>query len=357
MRIYTIHKEILKELALTFCLSVVALNFILMMEKILKLSRLFSVVGASFFDLVKIILYLQPPMLILTLPMSLLVATLITYGRMNTDNEIIILKSSGMHFRMIAMPVFALGISCFLAGILVSFYLGPASMIKLRETVSNVLTSRAPAAIEEGVFTSIFKDIMVYVKNKPESNTVREVFVYDERNKKEPKVIMAKEGKISVTDEFRMSFYLKDGYIHFVKGDSSTEVYFAGYNMSMGFSGDPPSKKKNELTPLELYNEFKKQSGQDAVSFILEFHRRLSLPSVCLLLMLLGPPLSLIAGKTGRLGGLTLGLSVFVAFYILLIYGENMARNGKITHYLGGWAPVIVLGILAVFLFRRESNK
>ncbi|MBT9536640.1 MAG: LptF/LptG family permease, partial [Nitrospirae bacterium] len=71
MRIYSIHKEILKELVFTFFLSLISLNFILIMEKILRLSRILSVVGASMFDMIKIILYLQPPMLVLTLPMSL----------------------------------------------------------------------------------------------------------------------------------------------------------------------------------------------------------------------------------------------------------------------------------------------
>ena len=357
MRIYTIHREMLKELALTFFLSLISLNFILITEKILRLSRILSVVGASMLDMIKIILYLQPPMLVLTLPMSLLVATLITYGRMNADNELVILRASGMPFKTMVRPVFMVGISCFFAGLLVSFYLGPRSMVKLRETISGVITQRAPAAIEEGVFATLFKDIVLFVKEKPDVNRMKEIFIYDERNKKEPKVLMAKEGKISNVDTSDISFYLKDGYMHIANVNSSTEIFFEGYHLALNLVADQPARKNSELTPFALFRDARKTSLPDAVPLYLELHRRLSLPSVCLILMLLGPSLSLVAGKTGRLGGLTIGLFVFAAFYIMLIYGENLARTGKIAHYIGAWSPTVILGFFAVWMFREESKR
>ena len=164
IRIYTIHKEMLKELVLTFLFKPRRSEFYSYNGKNTQAEQVAFCCRRISFDMLKIILYLQPPMLILTLPMSLLMSTLLTYGRLNTDNEIVILRASGMTFKGIAAPVFALGISCFLTGMLVSFYLGPVSMIKLRETISNVITTRAPAAIEEGVFTTLFKDIVLFVK-------------------------------------------------------------------------------------------------------------------------------------------------------------------------------------------------
>jgi lipopolysaccharide export system permease protein len=357
MRTYTIHKSILEELVLTFLLSLISLNLILIMEKILRLSRLLSVVGASVFDMVKIILYLQPPILILTLPMSLLISTLLTYGRLNADSELIILRVSGMSFKEISKPVFILGIGCFFTGLLVSFYLGPLSMQRLRETTSDIIRLRAPAAIEEGVFTTLFKDIVLFVKEKPDSETMKEIFIYDERNKKEPRVMMSKEGRISVADGLSLSLYLKDGYIHITKGDTSTEIFFSGYNLILNLAAEQQLRKNSELTPFELFSEAKKFKPKEAIPLFLEFHRRLSLPSVCLILMILGPPLSLLAGKSGRLGGLTIGLFVFVVFYFMLIYGENLARTGKIPHLIGSWAPTIVLFIFSVWILGKEDSR
>ncbi|MDP2167293.1 MAG: LptF/LptG family permease, partial [Thermodesulfovibrionales bacterium] len=70
----TIERSILRELFLTFLIGLVSFNFILMMEKLLKLTRLLSSVGASLLDMLKIIALIQPALFIATTPLSLLIA-------------------------------------------------------------------------------------------------------------------------------------------------------------------------------------------------------------------------------------------------------------------------------------------
>jgi lipopolysaccharide export system permease protein len=96
---------------------------------------------------------------------------------------------------------------------------------------------------------------------------------------------------------------------------------------------------------------------KDRISLYLELHRRISLPFVCLLLILFGPPLAMIAGKSGKLGGLALGLLVFTSYYMLLIYCENLVKAEKLPHYVGAWIPTVVLGIVAMILFRKEYTR
>lgn len=351
-----IHKSILKELLFTFFISLAFLNFILMMEKLLRLSRLLSGAGASVEDMIKIFLYIQPQLLLLTIPMAFLLTTLLTYGRLEHDNELLILRTTGMNFQGISKPVLILGVSCFLFNIAVGFYLGPKSSQKLRDEVTNIITVRTPLAIEEGTFNTSFKDIVIMIKEKLSDNTIRGIFIYDGRNKNEPRVMMAREGKIFMSDGFQTNLFLKDGYIHMARRGDTTEMFFEKYNLIMRLESDLPSRKNSELTPPELIEEIEKRVPQIS-SLQLELHRRLSLPFLCLILIFLGPPLSLMAGKSGRLGGLSLGLGVFTVYYVLLIYGENLVRAGKIPHYAGAWAPTILLGIFALWIFRKESNK
>ncbi len=353
----TIHKTVLAELVQTFLLSLVSLNFILMMEKVLRFSRLLSGVGASVSDMTKIVLYLQPQLMILTIPMSLLLATLLTYGRLNADNELIILKTAGMSFRGISLPVFIFGSFCFLAGLLVSFFLGPFGAIKVRETISTIVMQKAPLAIEAGIFNTSFKNIVILVRDKPAPGAMKGIFVYDNRDAKEPKVLVAKEGVISSGKEFNLSMYMKDGYMHIPRSEGSTEIFFDGYNLTLNLAVEGQSRKNSEMTPLELLGTAKESEPKEAISYLLEFHRRLSLPSLCLVLLFLGPPLSLLSGKAGRLGGLTLGIGVFTLFYVMLVYGENMARTGTVPHYIGAWAPVAIIGTFALIAFRKAGSQ
>jgi len=353
----TIHKATLRELASTFLITVTFLNSILMMEKLIRLSRVLSGVGATLIDMAKIILYLQPQLLTLTIPMGMLLATLLVYGRMNHDSEIIVLRSSGMDFLKISFPVFILGAFCFLIGLAVSFYLGPNSSSKVRETITTIVTSRSALALEEGTFNSSFKDIVIIVKGKKSSDTLEDIFIYDNRQKDQAKVLMAKQGKFVPQDETRIVLTLMNGYISIAGKKTTTELFFDRYNMVLSLdTSETSTPRKMEYTPSELLQKAKNTEAYKVrAGLYLELYRRFSLPAVCIFLIFLGPPLSLIAGKSGKLGGLALGLFVFTAYYVLLMYGENLVIAGKLPHYLGAWLATVLLGIFSLAMFRRAS--
>jgi lipopolysaccharide export system permease protein len=352
-----IHRSIFKELILTFLLSLTALNFIIMMEKLIKLSRLLSGVGTSFIDMARIILLLQPQLFLLTIPMALLLSTLLVYGRLNMDNELVILRISGMKFREISAPVVIFGLLCFGLNTAVGLFIGPKSSSELRYELTDIIRERTPSAMEEGSFNASFKDIVIYVMHKTADNTIRGIFMYDNRNKNEPKILTAKECTISAREGYALNLSLRDGLIHMAKGDDTTEVFFKKYNMVLQIESDTPSKKYSEMTPWELIDKIEKSEKRHAKFFYVELHRRFSLPFMCIIIIFLGPPLALIAGKAGRLGGLTIGLATFTSYYMFLLYGENLVRAGKLPHYIGAWAATVILCIVAFWAFRRENLR
>jgi lipopolysaccharide export system permease protein len=353
----TVHRSILRELLAAFLLGLVAFNFVLMTERLLSLTKLLSSVGASFLDMLKIILYLQPQISVFTTPMALLVATLLIYGRLNSDNEITVLRASGMSFASIASPVLMMGAACFLAGVGLSFYLAPASAQRLRGAVSSVISERAPFAIEEGIFNTSFRDIVVYVKEKPARDSLSGVFIYDERKKKQPTVIYARRATISGAEGLGISLRLIDGHIHMIRRDTSTDLSFARYNMVLPSAIETPSIKFSEMPPFALLKEAARKAGPDREKMLLEFQRRLSLPALSLLLAFFGPPLALKAGKTGRLGGLTLGLLVFAAYYASVVYAEGLVVSGRLPLVVGSWGPAAALSAVALWMFRKENAR
>jgi lipopolysaccharide export system permease protein len=353
-----IYRSILKELFVTFFLTLAFLNSVLMMEKMLRLSRLLSGVGASLSDILKIILLLQPQLMLLTIPMSLLLSTLLVYGRMNHDSETIILRASGMDFIKISIPVAILGLLCFLLGIAVSFYLAPKGSARLREEVKTIIAVGSTHAIEEGTFNSSFKDIVILVKGKKPPDTLEDIFIYDSRHSDEPRVLMAREGRLFMQNGMSIGIDLRDGYMNITKNAATTELFFNRYKFTLNLDYDASSPKNMEFTPAQLLQKIRTTGdGREKKSLYLEFSRRLSLPAVCLLLILLGPPLSLLSGKSGRLGGLAIGLLVFTVYYVLLAYCENLVLASRIPYFIGSWVPTVLLGIFAVIMFRKESLR
>jgi lipopolysaccharide export system permease protein len=267
------------------------------------------------------------------------------------------MRISGMKFQSIIVPVAVLSILCFILNTAVSFYIGPKSSIKLRDEITNIIKMRTPLAIEEGRFNTSFKGILIYVNEKPSDTTVRGIFIYDSRDRKESKVLIAKEGIISAQEDFKISFFLKDGYMNMVGGDTITEVFFEKYNMLLHLESDTPSRKNAELTPHELWQRITMTEQRYNVPLYLELYRRFSLPLLCIILIFFGPPLALMAGKSGKLGGLALGLTVFTGYYMVLIYGENLVRAGKVPHYVGSCIPMVIFVALALVLFRRAGSR
>jgi lipopolysaccharide export system permease protein len=358
MRLLTVHKITLKELSAYFLLSLGFLNSILMMEKLIRLSRILSGVGATVSDFINIMLYIQPQLLILTIPMAMLFATLLTYGRMNADNEIVVMKTAGMSMKRISMPVFVLGMVSLLISFAVTFHLSPLGSKKLREAITQIITVRSTLSLEEGAFNTSFRDIVIMIKGKKTSDTMQDIFIYDNRQKETPRVLMAKEGRFFSSETADIGLQLIDGHINITNESKVTDIYFNKYNMTMNIGVDSPAPKRAELTPAELMAKIRTEESKKKKAYIyLDLHRRFSLPAVSIILMFLGPPLALIAGRSGRLGGLALGLATFTLYYILLIYGENLATAGKIHHLTGGWAATAVLGIFSGFMFIRSSSE
>lgn len=348
----TVEKAVLGELLAAFLIGLIAFNFILMMEKLLKLTRILSSVGASVWDVVSIILLIQPNLFIPTTPLALLIAVLMVYGRLNMDNELTAMRNAGMSFWQIAAPVRFLALACFLLAILFSFYVAPAGAVRLKETVSKIIAERAPYAVEEGAFNAAFPGMVIYVNSKPSSDAMEDIFIFDERHSP-PRTLTAERGAIKGGDD-KLDFRLDGGFLHMAGESLSTEVYFDRYDFSIPLE-QREERKKTEFTPFELLKEAK-TAGKRQSAFQLEFHRRLTFPLMCLLIPLLAPPLALLAGKAGRFGGLTIGFGVFTSYYIGLLYGERLVQAGTIPHYIGAWAPLTVFA-LASYLVFREAGK
>ncbi len=324
------------------------------MEKVLRLSLLMSGIGASLGEVAWMILLVQPKLLVLTVPMAFLLSVLLTYGRLGFDNELTVLRASGMRFGEIFRPVFLMAGALFLLSVAVSFHLLPRAERALRTEMNRLFREKAPISIEPGIFFTSFRDIVLLVNEKTDTGAFKGIFIYDSRRSGSERVITAREGRLSVGEEMLPGLSLKDGTVHLVDGDDSTVIRFSEYRFSMTLAGRPPQRKKGEMTPIELYRNSLSDSKRKT-EFLIEFHRRLTFPALLISLAFLAPTLSLRAGRTGRIGGFVIGLLVFTLYYAALISIENLVRTERL-HHSACWTPFIVLTVLGVFLYRRADG-
>ena len=213
-----INRYILKEIALAFAMIVFILTFVLLMGKILQLMDLMINKGISFTTIAQMTLFLMPSFLIFSIPISLLIAILIGLGRLSGDNEITILKMSGVSLYQIAFPVACAALAASLLTAATTFFLVPYGNIATRNLLFDMAKQKATIGIREKVFIDDFRGILLYAEKIPVHGDFLEgVLISDNRILREPNTIFARRAYlISDIDTQAVTLRLEDGSTHTV---------------------------------------------------------------------------------------------------------------------------------------------
>lgn len=114
------------------------------------------------------------------------------------------------------------------------------------------------------------------------------------------------------------------------------------------------NKKERQLRSLErqMKNDFNliKSYNKGKNKYKVEAHKKFSIPFACILFVLLGAPLGVMAKRGGFSISTALSFGFFLLYYILLITGEELADRNHVSPEIGMWAPNGVLLIIALYL-------
>ena len=102
-------------------------------------------------------------------------------------------------------------------------------------------------------------------------------------------------------------------------------------------------------TTERLYSRMETEKKRSA-QYLVEIHKKFSTSAACLVFILIGAPLGIMARKGGIGTGIIYSLAFFVIFWVCLIGGENLADRLIISPELAMWAPNIIIGAFGVFI-------
>ena len=106
----------------------------------------------------------------------------------------------------------------------------------------------------------------------------------------------------------------------------------------------------NELSRIESLD---KQADQ----YLVEIYKKYSIPVACVVFVLIGGPLGIMARKGGFGIAATLSLGFFLFYWAFLIGGEKLADRDITSPFLGMWSANILLGILGIYLTIRIGRE
>jgi lipopolysaccharide export system permease protein len=111
----TLYRYLIKELLPSFLLGLMGFTFILLTGRILQLTELFVNKGVPLGYILRLLYFLLPSFLVLTIPMATLLSVLLAFNRLSSDNEITALKASGVSLYQMIPPVLVFAFATYAA--------------------------------------------------------------------------------------------------------------------------------------------------------------------------------------------------------------------------------------------------
>jgi lipopolysaccharide export system permease protein len=311
--------------------------------------------------------YSTPYFLTYVIPMSVMIAVLLTFLRLSGDNEIVALKSSGISIYQLLAPVM---LFCML-GCLLTFFMTVYGMawgrLSFKELTYKIVSSNLEIGLKDRTFNDSFEDMVLYMnKIDPKTKELQDIFIEDKRTQNIVSTVVAPRGKLSSEpDDHVYHLLLYNGVIYQVdvKNRSTNYIDFETYEVRLDAKQAVSRFKKGkkhikEMNLVELRDYLSNSARRDDKYYnaLMELHKKFSIPIACFALGLLAVPLGIQSGSTKKSFGLVLGMICFLIYYLLLTAGLVFGETGACPPVVGMWFPNIVMGGLGLYLLIKTAN-
>ncbi len=359
MKILT--RYIIKEAAFGTMMAFLVLTFFLVMNSLFVLSDLVIMYGVGLFTVIKLLAFLLPSTVAITVPMAFLIGVLLTYSRLVQDNEYNGMQAGGISAVQIAVPAVLLGIFVTFLSILFNNYTLPAANLEYKKLHYEIVKKRSSVIIKPHSFIKDFENYVFYVGDRDaRADTLRNILIFVKSNRPDEAVrlITAREGEL-LSDEntMRLALKLKDGFLSSAYYGSLDKMNFMSFGTNF-IDLDVKSamrmkteqrdfKGTREMTAEELYAEIKSGENRHDNNWLnVEFHKKFSIPFACLAFAFVGIPLGLMTKKGGKITGISFSLALIFIYYILLNVGQYRGYKGEMDHFFAVWmANFVLIGI------------
>lgn len=323
---------------------------ILLMFQALRLTEFVLVHGIKWTTMLEIMGYMSISFLPMLFPMSLIFAVLMTYNRLSQDSEIIAFKSAGVDNLTLLMPALLFAVIMTVVSVQTSYFLAPWGNRKFEVLITHLGNTKAAASIKEGTFSESFFDLVVYA-NKVDSKTgtLKNLFIYDEKQIEAPLTIIAPEGQI-IPDETNpghsVLLRLFNGQIH-RKAESHTIINFNSYDILLNDPIKLEERKKSasSLSARELQiSQFNPEiSAELKKDYQIEYHKRSALAAACLVFSIVGVAFGLGNNRrSNKSSGFILSVGFIIMYWVVYLTFEGLVRSNTLGVVLGIWSSNIL---------------
>lgn len=167
--------------------------------------------GFEWYVILELMYYASAANVSMALPLSILLSSIMTFGTLGENYELVAIKSAGISLQKAMMPLLVLIIFLAISSFIFSDYMLPKANLKLGSLLWDIRNKKLSFLIKEGVFNNGIPGYSIRVDKKNDDGALHNVMIYDHTsNNGIAKIIIAKSGLMSKDDNY-LVLKLHDG--------------------------------------------------------------------------------------------------------------------------------------------------
>ena len=333
--------------------------------------------GLPFQIAIKILILKLPGFLVLSFPMSMLLSTLLAYGKLSSNSELLALKSLGVNTRRIILP--AVILSIFMTCLTFTFNdsLVPISNRVAENTMreslgkaisseegKHIMFSRYGSQVDSANNISKSQENLTHIFYAKyfRNNFMEEVTLIDFSRLGTEQILKAKKGEY---DQNKNLWKFYDGRLMITKdnGDISS-INFERYLYPLGEGPRELAKvpsDANDMTVRQAINAealYKKAgNNKEARRMSVRIQEKFTLPAACIVFGLIGSSFGIRSiSRSSKSQGFGLSVLMIFGYYVLSFFSSSLGVKGIFDPILAAWFPVVLSIFISILLLRRASK-
>ncbi len=381
----TLHRYLLRQVFASVLMTGAVFTVVLLMGNILRdILRLLMTGGVTLGIIGEAFALLIPFVWTFALPMGMLTATLLVFGRFSADQELTAARASGVSVLSLVTPVLLLSLGFCAVCAAVNLEIAPRCRVAYKELRASLTGALLKLQLPEGTPITDFPNSVIYV-GKSQNQELRNILIYSFEN--QTNLVWrfrAPRGRIerSASNQIVLRLYdvqwvdLSSG----VSGNASTLKYAPDSDLHE----KNPEKDITDMTFGELLarqrelerrvnlplpreklspdqaaakrRDLRKYRSDITVPIRVQIHRQVAFSFACFGFTLIGIPLGIRVQRRETNVGVAVALGLVAVYYGLIIVGEALSNRPELAPHLWMWLPNFLFQAVGAVLLWRANR-
>jgi len=360
-RLNILDRYILKQVIEMFIAGVfVFTSIIFASDTFITLIKQIALYGIPFKVALMIIILNLPSVFVMTIPMGVLLSTVMTLNRLSLASEITVMRSCGIGINRIAKPIFVFAAVMCIASFIINETIVP---VTTKQSKDLALWALGQKNIPEGKQNFIFKELkdngnlkrlfyVGYCKNK----VLHNITVLDLSKPDTIQVLQAQDGSTSPA-----GWEFNRGAIYTVAQEGKilnttffeTSVAQFGIDLSKELSQNV-AKEHNFISLVKYMAQHRNQDTTQMNINLVQLYDKMALPITTIVLVLVGVPLAITPPRVRYNRGFLFSILIIFAYYLIRALSISFGEAGSLPPFFAAWMANIMLTLAGAAMYYRK---